>query len=337
VRRTRIDLAELASADNLALAAWKAARGKRLRREVMGFFSRFDESIARLRSDLLGGRVPYGVYRRFLIHDPKRRVIHAACFPDRVLHHAILNLAEPVFERTLVPSTYACRPGFGVHRAIAEVQRQLRRHAWFGKVDVDAYFPSIDHAILARLLARRFKGADFLALLERIIASCPAAPGRGLPIGSLTSQHFANHYLDGADRFLLNHPLVRAHVRYMDDIVCWGDDKPSVRQVVGELRDWLHAERGLQLKANIQINRSEQGLTYCGARVLRGALRLTPRKQARYRQGCVRWEAAWCQGEIDALALQRGYASVLAPTLHCDSTSWRQRHLVLHPSRYSDE
>ncbi|MEF8713270.1 MAG: reverse transcriptase domain-containing protein [Accumulibacter sp.] len=337
MQRVRIELADLASADNLALAAWKAARGKRQRPEVRRFCAHFDDSIARLRRDILAGVVPYGEYRSFLIHDPKQRLIHAACFADRVLHHAIMNLAGPVFERTLVPSTYACRPGLGVHRAIRQVQAELRRFAWFVKVDVDAYFPSIDHAILERLLARRFKGADFLALLGRIIAACPAAPRRGLPIGSLTSQHFANHYLDGADRFLLAHPLVRAHVRYMDDILCWGDDRQSVRQVAGELREWLQRERHLTLKANVQINRSERGVSYCGARVLRGSLRLTPRKQARYRHGCQRWEAAWLAGVIDEAALQRGYAAVLAPTLHCDSLSWRKRHLELHPSRYSEQ
>ncbi len=336
MRRMRIELADLATYDNLALAAYKAARGKRLRPAVQAFFSSFDASLARLRDDLLAGRLPYGQYHRFLIHDPKERLIHAACFPDRILHHAILNLAEPVFERSLVPSTFACRPGFGVHRAIERVQQALRRHAWFGQVDVNAYFPSIDHAILARLLARRFKGSDFLALLERIIAVCPAAPGCGLPIGALTSQHFANYYLDGADRFLLGHPQVRAHVRYMDDIVWWGDDRDSVRQVTDELRTWLHDARRLQLKAGVQIGRSAQGLTYCGARILRGARRLTRRKQTRYRQGCARLEAAWDQGEIDAAALQRGYAAVLAPTRHSDSRSWRQRHLLLHPSRYSD-
>lgn len=335
MQRTRIDLAQLATVDNLALAASKAAAGKRQRREVARFFAQFDESVARLRRDILAAAVPYGEYRRFLIHDPKKRLIHAACFADRVLHHAIMNLAEPVFERTLVPSSYACRPGLGVHRAIRQVQAGLRRFPWYAKVDVDAYFPSIDHAILERLLARRFKGADFLALLGRIVASCPAAPGRGLPIGALTSQHFANHYLDGADRFLLDHPRVRAHVRYMDDIVWWGEDRQSVGQVLAELRAWVQRERRLTLKADAQINRSAQGVTFCGARVWRGALRLTPRKQARYRQACAQWEAAWADGRIDELALQRGYAAVLAVTRHTDSLSWRKRHLELHPSRYS--
>ncbi|KFB68429.1 RNA-directed DNA polymerase [Candidatus Accumulibacter vicinus] len=226
---------------------------------------------------------------------------------------------------------------FAVYADLRGLRRSLAEHEGVPQFALFTYFPSIDHAILVRLLARRFKGADFLALLGRIIASCPAAPGRGLPIGSLTSQHFANHYLDGADRFLLAHPLVRAQVRYMDDIICWGDDRQSVRQVVGDLREWLQRERHLTLKANVQINRSERGVSYCGARVLRGSLRLTPRKQARYRHGCRRWEAAWLAGIIDEATLQRAYAAVLAPTLHCDSLSWRKRHLELHPSRYSEQ
>ena len=232
---------------------------------------------------------------------------------------------------------YSCRPGLGVHRAIAQVQANLRRFPWFAKVDVDGYFPSIDHACLKRLLARRFKGADFLALLGRIIDSCPAAPGRGLPIGSLSSQHFANHYLDGADRFLLDHPLVCAHVRYMDDTLWWAQDRESVRQVLADFRVWLADERRLRLKTSFQINPSERGVTWCGARVLRGALRLTPRKQRRYRQGCRQWEDAWLAGEIDSRALQRGYDAVCAVTLHTDSATWRKRHLELHPSRYSEQ
>jgi len=109
MKRTRITLADLAACDNLALAAWKAARGKRQRPEVRRFLDHFDASIAGLAADVLSGAAPRGEYRSFLIHDPKKRLIHAACFTDRVLQHAILNLSEAVFERSLVPTTYACR------------------------------------------------------------------------------------------------------------------------------------------------------------------------------------------------------------------------------------
>lgn len=260
--------------------------------------------------------------------------VYAACFEDRVLHHAIMNLAEPVFERALVPSTFACRPGLGVHRAVAQVQKNLQRFPWFAKVDIEGYFPSIDHAHLKRLLASRFKGDEFLALLGRIIDSYESRPGQGLPIGSLTSQHFANLYLANADRWLLAHPQVCAHVRYMDDTLWWGATKAGMKHVLRELAEYLDHERALRLKANAQINRSRCGVSYCGYRITPGAIRLSPRKQRRYRELSRKWEQAWSVGDIDETALQRGYDAVHAITLHADSLHWRQQQLARQPSLY---
>ncbi len=336
MKPTRINLNEIASIDNLVLAVWKAARGKRTRPDIAHFISRLDRSLTHLNADILEGRAPYGIYRSFIIEDPKQRLIHAACFEDRVLHHAIMNLAESAFERALVPTTYACRPGFGMHRAAAQVQRNLQRYHWFGKVDVDGYFPAIDHLRLLKLLARRFKGAPFLNLLGRIIDSYHATPGKGLPIGSLTSQHFANTYLGGADRFLLTHPLVCAHVRYMDDIIWWGRDKADIKRVLEELRNYLEQEWYLMLKPEVQINRSELGVTYCGYRVMRGAIRLTLRKRRRYAERRRIWEAAWEAGRLDSLQLQRGYDAVHAITLHADSLAWRRQQLFLRPPCYTE-
>lgn len=335
MKRHRIELTELAALPNLQRALWKAARGKRARPDVVDFLARPDARLARLTDNILAGRVPYGAYRAFTIHDPKTRLIHAACFDDRVLHHAIMNLAEPVFERSLVPSTYACRPGKGVHRAIAQVQRPLRRFPWYCKVDVAGYFPAIDHRRLFALLARRFKGEDFLALLWRIVDSYHSVPGKGLPIGSLTSQHFANHYLDGADRLLLADGRVRAHVRYMDDIVFWCDERVQAAAVLAELGDYLARERELRLKPEPEINRSGHGVTWCGYRIHPGTIRLTPRKRQRYRLLLDTWESQWLEGAVDEAQLQRAYASVHGPTLHADALAWRREHFRRHPSAYS--
>ena len=334
MKRTRITLAELAAHDNLALAAWKAARGKRTRRDVQEFFDYLDAGLKKLGQDILNATVPYGRYRAFHVQDPKRRLIHAACFEDRVLHHAIMNLAEPTFERALVPSTFACRPGRGVHRAVAAVQRNLQRFPWFAQVDIESYFPRIDHACLKGLLAARFKGPEFQGLLGRIIDSHESSPGKGLPIGSLTSQHFANFYLDGADRLLLADRRVCAHVRYMDDTLWWGRTKADVQGMLQALANYLDSHRGLSLKANVQINRSRCGVAYCGYRVTPGAIRLSPRKRRRY--GALRrdWERAWAAGDIDEGELQRGYDAVYAITLHADSLHWRRQQLVRHPSLY---
>jgi retron-type reverse transcriptase len=331
MKRHRITLAEIATFDNLTLAVWKAARGKRHRPDVIRFIGDLDKHLRQLAADILQGNVPYARYREFYIHDPKERLIHAACFEDRVLHHAIMNLAEPIFERTLVASTYACRPDKGVHRAVAQVQANLRRYPWYVKTDISAYFPNIDHAILFRLLQRRFKGDAFLGLLQRIIDSYHAQPGKGLPIGSLTSQHFANYYLDGADRFLLEHTNVQAQVRYMDDTLFWCANREDAQQLLAALRDYVQVERQLQIKPNVQINRSPCGVTWCGYRILPGAILLTPRKRQRYQQLRQQWEQAWRDGAISELELQQAYPSAHAITLHADSAAWRKQNLQLHP------
>ena len=156
MKRTLIRLEEVAAWPNLLLAAHKAARGKRQRPDVAAFLADLPARLQALGAGIADGTAPLGQYRSFVIHDPKCRLIHAAAFPERVLHHAILNLAEPVFEKTLLDSSYACRPGKGVHRAVSRVQQLLRRHAWFAKIDVQGYFPSIPHEPLKTLLARRF-------------------------------------------------------------------------------------------------------------------------------------------------------------------------------------
>lgn len=336
MHRHRIELQDIAAWDNLLLATWKTAQGKRQRPDVARFLATIEQNLTNLHTDILTERVPYGRYRSFVIHDPKRRIIHAAGFEDRVLHHAIMNRAEPVFEKSLVPTTYACRPGKGVHLAVAKVQENLQRYPWFVQVDISGYFPSIDHVRLLDLLARRFKGEAFLRLLRRIVESYQSSPGKGLPIGSLTSQHFANYFLDGADRFLLNHVLVCAHVRYMDDIVWWCNDKNSARQVLSELCCYLSDECKLTLKPNPQINRSCRGLSYCGFRIFPGTVRLTTRKQRRYRLLRRRYEWAWECSVINDRDLQSASDAILAATLPAQSQSWRQRDLQLHPSVYEN-
>jgi retron-type reverse transcriptase len=336
MHRQQIELHDIAALHNLQLATYKAAQGKRSRPDVAKFIANLDAQLEQLNGDIIAECVPYGQYRSFVIHDPKQRLIHAACFEDRVLHHAIMNLAEPVFEKSLVATTYACRPGKGVHLAVLQVQRNVQRYPWFVQVDVSSYFPAIDHERLLLLLARRFKGAKFMALLQRIVESYQALPGKGLPIGSLTSQHFANYYLDSADRLLLAHPSVQAHVRYMDDIVWWCADKASAKRVLAEFADYLSTDCKLQLKANPHLNRSALGLTYCGFRIFPGIIKLTIRKQRRYRLLRNRYETAWQADTISERALQSAYDSVLAVTRLAKSKVWRQRDLQLHPSMYDN-
>lgn len=336
MKRTTVSLEHVASLDNLVLATWKAARGKRARPDVQAFLEYMDNRLELLAAGIRAGTVPTGVFREFVIQDPKVRRIHAACFEDRVLHHALFNFIEPVFERTLTDSSYACRPGRGSHAAVLRVQHHLRRHPWYGQVDVAGYFPAISHDVLKALLASRFKGRDLLDLFSRIIDSYQASPGHGLPIGALTSQHFANFYLDAADRRLQANPAVRVSVRYMDDIVWWCDHRSDVRAVRDDRASYLEIERGLRLKPDAVINRSGHGITFCGYRVRRGMLRLTRQKQRRYGAMCTARESAWACASLSDVALQRAYAAVLAPTLLANAVAWRRQNLRLPLCPYDD-
>jgi len=332
MRRTRIDLAAVAAIPNLAEATARAARGKRERPAVQAFLVDLEANLEALAADIISGRAPRGDYRRFRIRDPKPRIIHAACFPDRVLHHAIMLQAGPVLERALTDTSYACRPGKGTLAAVQAAQAAVRRYPWFVKVDVSGYFDHIDHRVLLGLLARRFKGDGFLDLLGRIVQGHEAAPGKGLPIGSLTSQYFANHYLDGLDRLLLEGLRVRAEVRYMDDVLWFCDSREAARATLTAVRDWLAAERLLRLKASVQIERSAQGLTFCGYRVRPGVLLLGHRRRRRYRERRAHWEVAFAAGRINAPGLQRGYDAVRAIACHAHSRGWRCMDLARHPA-----
>lgn len=331
MKRHRINLVEIADWNNLVAALHKAAKGKQHRDQVIDFFSKVEANLKRMTTDILAERMPYNRFRRFTIYDPKKRTIHAACFEDRIFHHALMNLAAPTLERAMCPTSFACRPGMGVHRAAEQVQYNIRRYAWYAKIDIAGYFASINHEILLHVLLRRFKGEDLIRLLQRILDGYQHSSRRGLPIGSLTSQYFANYYLDGLDRLLAQHPRVRAQIRYMDDIVWWCDNKEAVKGVLEEVRTYLWEQRLLTIKPTIQIQRCVQGISYCGYRILPGTMRLSIRRKRRYQQRRLYWEQQFRRGHISSAQLQNTYAAVHSITQGTDCTAWRRCNLQQHP------
>ncbi len=329
MKRLAVDLAAVAERSNLTLALWKAARGRRRQPAVRRWMADADRRLDALAKAIRAGHAPAQQLRSFVIHDPKRRSISAPCFADRVLHHAILNLTEERFDAALVPSSHACRPGKGVHAGVLAVQQALRCWPWYVQVDVASYFASIDHTLLLEHLRRRFKGQAFLALLERIVrgARIPAgaaAPGCGLPIGALTSQHFANAYLDAADRWLLAQAAVCAHVRYMDDIVWCCRSAEAAAAVLARFEPWLLAERALRLKPSAGPQPSAQGISWCGFHIHRHVVWPGPRKRRRFVAGVQRLRRAELHGDASPAQLQRAHDGLLATLAGTSSLRWRQ-------------
>jgi len=194
--------------DNLWRAAHKAWRGKKDKIRIADFYFHLEREILLLQEELISDRYQPRPYRIFLVTEPKHREIASADFRDRVVHHAIIQVLDPLFERRLIHHTYACRVGKGSHAALQQAQWYAQRFPYFLKCDIRKYFQSVDHSTLNLLLARILKDRRVLELLSRIIAHPVAGhlPGKGIPIGNLTSQHFANLYLGELDHFINRKP-----------------------------------------------------------------------------------------------------------------------------------
>jgi hypothetical protein len=326
-----VGLKDVADWRNLAAAFERASRGKRGRTDVVAFAADLEGRLERLRRQILAGDIEVGRTRRFLIHDPKPRVIHAPPFEERVLHHALMAPIAPVLDRSLVADTYACREGKGALSAVLRAQHHLRRQPWYAQIDIRGYFASIDHAVLLDLLARKFKNRELLPLVARVVGAHEDAPGRGLPIGALTSQHFANAYLASADRHLLETCQVGGFVRYMDDLVWWGRDRIEVRDALASVSRHIEGSLRLEVKRPVLVRRSSEGLNFCGFRVRANRLLLSGRRRRRYALHRRRWEEAWLAGRIDDTELQAGYAAALGITAHADAAGWRRAELARRP------
>jgi retron-type reverse transcriptase len=273
----------VADAVNLRLAFWKASKGKRAKAEVLRFRADLDARLRALREQLLSGSVAWGPYRRFMVFDPKERTICAAPFRDRVAHHAILNVIEPHFESYQIADSYACRKGKGLDAALARAVGFSRPGDWYLKMDVRKYFDSVEQGVLKMLLRRRFKDRTLLGLLDGVIDSHESSPGRGLPIGNLTSQFFANHYLGLLDHHVKQTLRCRRYARYMDDFVVWDCEKDRLRQVKDDIAGFLRSSLHLEIKP-VCLNACSRGLTFLGYRVFPGRVRLASRSRKRFRR-----------------------------------------------------
>ena len=318
---------QIADAENLRLAFWKAAKGKRGKADCVMFREHLDENLAALGGELLAGDAPVGDYHYFKVHDPKERLICAATFRERVLHHALMNVCEPVLERAAVFDSYACRKGKGRLLAVARAQGYARTHRWFLKLDIRKYFDSIQHATMRALLGRKFKDPLVLGVFDRILASYQTTAGRGLPIGNLTSQHFANFYLGPLDRLLKETLRRGAYVRYMDDFVVWGESGDELREVCEQVRAFLAAKLRLELKGNPAINRTAFGMDFLGYRLFPGTVRLARRSKVRFTRKFRRYEAAQRCGHWSELLLQQRMEALLAFVLPVESGAFR-RHVL---------
>jgi RNA-directed DNA polymerase len=308
--------------ENLAAATWKAAQGKRCRPEVVAFLANLDHELNAMRQQINDDSYEFLPYRTFQVRDTKTRTIHAPAFRDRVAHHAIIRVTGPVLESGALVHSYACRRGKGQHAALTQARNWTRRSDWYGKMDVQKFYDNIDHSILKQLLAKRFRERRLLRLFDRLLESYETSPGKGLPIGALTSQYFGNFYLDQFDRQLKATGLARRYLRYMDDVVVWGD--PQSLSVIRSTANDVLGKLGLRLKDGGQWNRCERGIPFLGFVVYPDRIRLGRMGRQRLRKKFHKLESSWEKQQISEAELQARATSLFAHAAFADDLAWRQ-------------
>ena len=240
------------SIENLQLADAKARKGKLNQYGVKAHDKNSDANILSLHKMLTHKTYKTSDYTMFLIHDPKEREVYRLpYFPDRITHHAIMNILEPIFVSTFTNDTYSCIKGKGIHaaaRSVCKALLDISGTEYCLKLDVKKFYPSIDHAILKNLIRRKIKDPDLLWLLDGIIDSA-----KGLPIGNYLSQYFANFYLTYFDHWIKEVKGVKYYFRYADDLVILSDNKPYLHQLLSDIKEYLDKELKLIVKGNYQI------------------------------------------------------------------------------------
>jgi retron-type reverse transcriptase len=249
--------------------------------EVMAFRNNLDDQLSTIHRQLLDGTFSFGHYHFFTIFDPKRRTICAASFPERVVFHAMMRICHPVFDNYQIYDSYASRIGKGTYKALERTQHFCRQYHWFAKLDMCKYFDSIHHAQLFSQLCRLFKDPQLLLHFRHLLDTYETRPSCGLPIGNLTSQYFANHYLSPADHFAKEQMRVPAMVRYMDDVLLFGNDLIQLKQQVEAYTHYVERELKLQVHPPI-INQTRRGIPFLGYVVYVSQLRLNQRSRHRF-------------------------------------------------------
>lgn len=303
---------EVVSFENLLVAAKRAFRGKKDKARVARFYFDLENELLCIREELQDKTYRPRTLRIFKIREPKVREIGASDFRDRVVHHAVCNIIEPILERGYIHHSYACRVGKGTHRAVRQAQIFSRTNRYYLKCDVRQYFARIDRNILKEIIDRKFKDHDLIWLLNTLIDSAQSdQPGKGIPIGSLTSQHFANLYLDRLDHYIKDSLRVKGYLRYMDDFILFGDEKTDLHSLHFSIRNFLHDELELKLKDKATMLAPVlDGIPFLGFRIFPNLIRLKQENKKRALNTLKSRTRAFKAGEISEEEYSRSLMSI---------------------------
>jgi len=319
--------------DNLHMAYLKARRCKRYRHDVLRFSANLEDNLIDIQNHLIWKTYRTGRYRFFTVYEPKERLIASLSFRDRVVHHALHNIIEPIFERSMIYDSYACRKEMGVLSGVQRTTRFLRdsTRRW-GRVyclkgDVKKYFPSVHHETLKQIIRKRIACPDTLEMIDRIIDS--TGEEVGMPIGNLTSQLFANVYLSELDHFVKEECGVKYYIRYMDDFVILYDDKRVLKNLLEDVEYYLRVALRLRLNDKTQIFPvGPRPIDFLGYRIWPEYRLLRKANLCRTKRKLKKFARLYALGQISLLDVQPSIVSWIGHAQHADS--WRVRNKILN-------
>lgn len=342
LRRAGSLFERVASFQNLLDASRKARRGKRWKPYVRDFEFDLEKELIRIEEELRSGAYTPGRYTEFYVLRPKKRLISAAPYRDRVVHHALINVLEPIFDRRMIHDSYACRPVKGSHRAVVRCSEFARSAEFVLRFDVKKFFPTIDHQILKATLASVIKDETVLALAGRIIdGSNPQEevgdffPGddlftsqhrrKGLPIGNLTSQWFANFFLNGFDHFVKRDLGIRMYIRYMDDMLAFSDSKAALLGWKDRFHGFLAGVRLRPKESKCLVQRTRDGIPFLGFKVFPGFRLLLYYNKVTHRKRMKRMALAFREGSLVPADITQAMNSWIAHASWADTWRLRER------------
>jgi retron-type reverse transcriptase len=324
--------------------AWKdGIKSKRYRDDVMTFSDKLEENLIEIQNELIWHTYKVGPYSLFYVYSPKKRLIMSLKFRDRVVQHAIFRQLNPLFEKQFICDSYACRVGKGTHKAVSRLQYWLRQverkpiQFYYLKLDISKYFYRIDHEILLKILAKKIDDEETMQLLTTIINSEETNFGLpmgadigdvsfeemikevGLPIGNLTSQMFANIYLNELDQYAKHKLHLHFYIRYMDDIIILHPDKKYLDKIKTSIEVFLAEELHLQLNKKTCIRPVSMGIEFVGHRIWATHIKLRKKTAKKMKIGLQHQFAAYTARKIDKDTLDRSVASYNGIMKHFNS------------------
>lgn len=333
------------------LEAHRNARmGKRYRPEIMAFTSELEDNLLQIQEGMRDGTHALGPYRKLWVYVPKKRLVMALPYPDRIVQWALYQYLNPIYDKLFIEDSYACRKGKGSHKAATRLQywmRQIDRKPtgdWYVlKLDISKYFYRVDHEKLLGILARRVKDPQMMAFIRSVVNSraepfgLPRGKGPtetppeewlyevGMPIGNLTSQLFANIYLNELDQFCKHKLKIHYYIRYMDDIIVLGQGKEALHRWKAEIQKFLQEELALDLNDKTSIRPMRQGVEFVGVRIWPTHMKLRKSTVGRLKREVRKITARYVAGEIGREDMNRRFASIRGLLEHTESASLRWR------------